>query len=114
MQLETRTIANVHIISLLGPRLDALSRIDIASMVRDAAAERKRTIVIDLSRVEFVDSTGLGTLVAALKQAGESRLLVAGVHEPVATLFRLTRMDKVFTVLASVDEAVAESRSRNG
>lgn len=64
-------------------------------------------IVLDLSQVEFVDSSGLGAIVSCLKRLGpRGTLAVAGAQGAVARLFTLTRMDRVFPLHASVDEAV--------
>jgi anti-sigma B factor antagonist len=63
--------------------------------------------VIDLSGVEFIDSTGLGALVAVLKVSGRGGMVVAGAQDSVVTLFKLTRMDKVFRMFPSSKEAAA-------
>jgi anti-sigma B factor antagonist len=55
-----------------------------------------------------MDSTGLGALVSALKTGGPPRVVaLAGAREAVATLFKLTRMDKVFRMFGTVTEAAA-------
>jgi anti-sigma B factor antagonist len=65
-------------------------------------------LVIDLSKVEFIDSSGLGALVSCLRQAhatgGEIKL--AGLKKPVRVLFELVRMHRVFEVFNNSDEAV--------
>lgn len=66
-------------------------------------------IVVDLTGVDFLDSTGLGVLVGALKrvrtQDGE---LVLVCNEPrVLKVFEITGLTKVFNLVASVDEAVS-------
>lgn len=65
-------------------------------------------LVLDLGGVEFVDSSGLGAIVACLKRLGpRGDLAVAGAKGAVSRLFTLTRMDKVFTLYDSVDAAVS-------
>lgn len=69
----------------------------------------RHRIVVDLSGVEFLDSTGLGVLVGALKRVrthdGELALVCA---EPrILKVFEITGLTKVFTMFGSVDEAVA-------
>jgi anti-sigma B factor antagonist len=62
--------------------------------------------VIDMSGVDFIDSTGLGALVAVLKVSGRNgAVVVAGAQAPVVMLFKLTRMDKVFRMYPSNAEA---------
>ena len=66
-------------------------------------------LVLDLSKVEFIDSTGLGALVSCLRQAhatgGEIKL--SGLTKPARALFELVRMHRVFEVFNSSDEAIA-------
>lgn len=73
-------------------------------------ASPARTI-IDLSGVSFVDSSGLGALVALLKRVGPSgSLVLAGVQPPVAKLLALTRLDRVFEVHPTLAAAMRPPR----
>ena len=71
-------------------------------------SERSR-IVVDLSRVEFLDSTGLGVLIGGLKRARErgGELALAGPTEPVRKVLSITGLDKVFSLHDSVDAATS-------
>jgi anti-sigma B factor antagonist len=66
-------------------------------------------VVVDLSGVTFMDSTGLGVLVGRLKQIrlndGSMRLVCA--HDRVLKVFVITGLDKVFAIYPTVGEAVA-------
>jgi len=66
-------------------------------------------VVVDLDQVSFIDSSGLGVLVGALRRAkeraGSVRLVCA--RENILKIFRITGLDKVFPVFASVGEASA-------
>ncbi|OJF93671.1 STAS domain-containing protein [Pararhizobium antarcticum] len=88
-------------------RLDA----SVASGLRDALIERisrgEQTIIIDMGEVTFIDSSALGALIAAAKRLGPTgTIAVAAMATPVAKLFTLTRMDRVFLVSNSVHDAV--------
>lgn len=65
-----------------------------------ADADPTTTIVLDLSGVTFIDSSGLRALVAAHKraQAGGGELVVAGPSEPVLRLLGLTGLDQVLAI----------------
>ena len=66
-------------------------------------------IVLDLSATDFLDSSGLGALVSAVKRMGsKGTLAIAGANGAVARLFTLTRMDRVFALHPSVDAAVTQ------
>ncbi len=66
-------------------------------------------LVVDLSGVTFMDSTGLGVLVGRLKQVrlndGSMRLVCA--HDRVLKVFVITGLDKVFAIYPTVDEALS-------
>ncbi|MEK0084127.1 STAS domain-containing protein [Benzoatithermus flavus] len=80
-----------------------------AEMERLLAAGH-RHLVLDLAAVEFMDSSGLGALVAVLKRLGDpARLPVCGVRGPVAKLIRLTHLDKVLRLHDDVAHALSFS-----
>lgn len=69
------------------------------------------TVVVDLSAVAFMDSTGLGVLVGALKRMrqADGRLLVVCSSEPVLKIFAVTGLMDVFGVVSSLDEVPQDS-----
>ncbi len=66
-------------------------------------------LVINLQSATFVDSSGLGALITALKAArtagGDIRL--CGINPSVRTIFELTRLIRVFTIHTNVEEAIS-------
>jgi anti-sigma B factor antagonist len=70
--------------------------------------EGKTRVIVDLSRVGFMDSTGLGVLVGALKRlrAGQGVLALVVTDYDVERLLELTGLDRTFTIYRSRDEAV--------
>jgi anti-sigma B factor antagonist len=71
-----------------------------------------RHVVVDLGRVEFLDSTGLGVLVGALKRlrgVGGELSLVCN-QERLLKIFRITGLDRVFTLYPTVEGATALHR----
>ncbi len=71
----------------------------------------KARIIVDLAGVEFLDSTGLGVLVGALKRVrGADGELVLACEEPrILKVFEITGLTKVFTMHPTVDDAVGAS-----
>ncbi len=67
-------------------------------------------LLVDLSRVGYMDSAALGVLVSGLKRAREKKaqLKLSGVHGPVEKIFNLTRLTKFFEIYDSLDEALAK------
>ena len=70
-----------------------------------------QNVVIDLSGVDFIDSTGLGVLMGAAKRVriggGDIRLVVMGSR--LADLIELTRLDRVLDVFGSISAATEDS-----
>ena len=66
-----------------------------------------RKVVVDLSGVAFIDSSGLGALIGGLKKARQAGgdLRIAGVGEQVAAVLRLTNLDRVLRGYDSVERA---------
>lgn len=69
-----------------------------------------RAIVVDLSAVTFIDSSGLSALLAGLKRisARQGQLIVSGVSEHTRLIFELTQADRVFTMTSTVEHAMAK------
>lgn len=69
----------------------------------------RERLVVNLDGVEFMDSTGLGVLIGGLKRCREvgGELTLAAPRENVQKVFRITGLDRVFAIHATVDEATA-------
>ena len=80
-------------------RIDAASAIQFKDRMRELTQGTTGRVVLDLAQVAFLDSSGLGAVVAAMKALGPDRPLeLAGLTPTVQKVFRLTRMDSVFTI----------------
>lgn len=84
-------------------RIDAAVAIEFKEAVRAAAEAPGDPVILDMSKVGFLDSSGLGAVVAVMKLLGpDRRLELAALTPAVAKVFRLTRMDGIFTIHDSV------------
>ncbi|WP_147109472.1 STAS domain-containing protein [Tateyamaria sp. syn59] len=109
MDLRSRSQDSLQVVSVHDSRIDAAVAIEFKEAMRTATDNENDTVVLDLSEVQFIDSSGLGAIVAAMKQMGQSRkLALAGLTPTVEKVFRLTRMDSVFPVFATLDGALTE------
>lgn len=63
-------------------------------------------VAIDLSEVEFMDSTGLGVLIGGLKRLRESggSMVLVGIRPAVGRVFEITGLDRIFTIHDSLAE----------
>jgi anti-sigma B factor antagonist len=98
-----------------GPVLAVRGEVDVYSApalkerIDELIEAGKTTLIVDLSGVAFLDSTGLGALVearAATTEAGGTLPLVCS-QERILKLFTITGLDGVFSIHRKVDEAVA-------
>lgn len=87
-------------------RLDAAIAIRFKDQMREIIAQPATRVVMDLSAVTFLDSSGLGAVVAVMKTLAPQRLDLAGLTPNVEKVFRLTRMDSVFRIHTTLAEAL--------
>ncbi|MCA0870773.1 STAS domain-containing protein [Seohaeicola saemankumensis] len=107
MTLTTTETDGARIITVNADRIDAAMAIQFKEDMREKTDPGPERVILDLSSVTFIDSSGLGAIVAAMKQLGDGRRLdLAGLTPMVEKVFRLTRMDTVFTLFSSLDDAV--------
>ena len=112
MRIEEQSEAGVTVLSVMDARIDACVVPEFKRLVTEVIDRGRSLIALDLSNVEFVDSSGLGAIVTLLKLVGRNGdLNIAGAREAVLGLFRLTRMDKVFHLFPNTQAAV-EALSR--
>lgn len=89
-------------------RLDASVAPAFKQQVVQLVQGGERRLVVDLAGVDFLDSSGLGALVSILKALGtQGSMAVCGAKGGVLSLFKLTRMDKVFAIDTDRRAAVA-------
>jgi len=89
-------------------RIDASVAIQFKDMFRDLAGDQQGDVILDLSKVEFLDSSGLGAVVAARKLlGGDRKLALSGLTPTVDKVMTLTRMNTVFPIHADLASALA-------
>ena len=90
-------------------RLDLDSSARVKSEVRACLADGCLDLLLDLRRVEFINSAGLGSLVSVLKdvRAAGGRLVLCGLAPYILELFEVTHLADVFAIAASEEEGRA-------
>ncbi len=107
MMMSSFEAGNALVIKVDEERIDASVAVRFKDRVKDLAGLRPRRVVLDLSTVSFVDSSGLGAIVGSMKALGRGRQLdLAGLSPAVEKVFQMTRMNSVFQIYDSVDAAV--------
>ena len=99
MRLTVEPEADRTIVRVDEPRLDAAIALSFKERMREIVPTAGPVLLIDLEAVQFMDSSGLGALIAIHKALpARMRLELAALGPNVMRVFRLTRMDSVFTI----------------
>lgn len=106
MDISTSEVDGATVVAVSG-ELDVFTAPDLETTLEGLIDSGQAHIVIDLSAVEFLDSTGLGVMVKALKWAREAGggLRVVATSERIVKVFRITGLDEVMALSDSVKEA---------
>jgi anti-sigma B factor antagonist len=109
MEISTRKEEACTIIDLSG-EVDIHGTPRLKETLTSLTKEGTPKLLVNLSKVTYIDSSGLGVLVGALKEATKEggRLVLAGMTRDVKTVFDLTRLAKFFEIYDV--EATARSR----
>ena len=89
--------------------LDIATSPDLRDLLADSEGAANSPTVIDLTECEFIDSTGLATLLhgAGRERAGAGRVALVSTPGEVRKLLELTAIDRTIPVFATLDEAIA-------
>jgi anti-sigma B factor antagonist len=82
---------------------------EVAESLRSMIAEKPRQIVVDLTKVTYLDSSGLAVLIEGMQNVQKygGRFGLAGVQDDVKHVFDIARLDQVFEIYPDVDAALA-------
>ncbi len=108
LSVTSRQEGERSVVSVVG-EIDVYTAPSLRERLNDLVASGHYHLVVDLSGVEFMDSTGLGVLVGGLNRVrthdGTLRLVCA--QEKILKVFRITGLTKVFPIFAGLDDALA-------
>jgi len=97
---------------VLGPkgRLDSITAPEFELLVRGCLADGHRRIVIDLDALDYISSAGLRVLLVAAKALKTERgqIALCRVRSMVMEVLRISAFDRIFTILPSLEQAVAQ------
>jgi len=82
---------------------------EVGESLRSMVTKNPRVLVVDLTKVTYLDSSGLAVLIEAMQnvQKYNGRFALAGVQESVKQIFEIARLDQVFQIFPDVDNALA-------
>ncbi len=110
LSLETRQ-ENDRTVIEVGGEIDVYTAPKLRERIIELVDEGQYHLVVDLEKVEFLDSTGLGVLVGGLKRVRghDGSLQLVCTQERLLKIFRITGLSKVFAIHGSQSDALAAS-----
>lgn len=109
MNISTESRDGWTLLSLKEERLDALNSGELRDRILGLLEAGGQRLVVDLSGVSFIDSSGLGALLSGYKNANlrSGSFILAGLQPRVQSMFELTRLHRVFDIFPTVEDALA-------
>ena len=106
MELNICKEKNYLIIKIVG-RLDISNTAQFKSEVSESIEDAK-IVILELSELEFMDSTGLGSIISILKIISKNggNIFVANLQEKPRILFEITRANRIFDIYNSLEDAI--------
>ncbi|MCG6884191.1 MAG: STAS domain-containing protein [Silicimonas sp.] len=110
MQMKSQELDGALVVTVLDARIDAAVAVRFKNRMMELTTTPSERVILDLSHVEFLDSSGLGAVVGSMKQLGRARKLdLAGLTPTVEKVFRITRMDRVFRIFENAEMALLDT-----
>ena len=109
MAIKTETVGDVVIVRAKGKMMGGKETEECHLTVKDLIAQDYKNVVIDMSKVKWVNSRGLGMLIACFTSLRNVNgdLRIAGATEKTRSLLMMTKLITVFENFETVNEAVA-------
>ncbi|MGL4381512.1 MAG: STAS domain-containing protein [Vibrio sp.] len=99
MNFEMYREEGVEIVVPVSRRLDASVALAFKQQVLAVVEQNNHSVLLDFSHVDFIDSSCLGALVSILKSLnGKGELVLCSLNSNILNLFKLTRMDRIFSI----------------
>ena len=108
LSLSTRSVGEHTVVGVDG-EFDVYTAPRLREQFVDLVAQGKYHLIVDMEKVDFLDSTGLGVLIGGLKRVRgyDGSLRLVCTQERIIKIFRITGLTKVFAIHDSVDAATA-------
>lgn len=107
MKLNQEKIDGYNVLFIQVERIDAHNSGELKEHILDMIEQGETNIIVQLERVRFIDSSGLGALLSGYKNtaARSGKLALSNLQPQVLSMFELTRLNRVFEIYADLDEA---------
>ena len=109
MKIKTREVDGITVLDVLGEMYGGPENMELVNAVTELAKEKKLDLLVNLSKVKWISSTGLGILVSArsrlAKEGGVVKLCQP--NDRVLDILMVTRLNMIFDVFSTEEEALA-------
>ncbi len=114
MEIRQKKMASATVLEMQGDIIGAAESSLLIDLLHDLLESGQKHVVLDLTRVSWMNSSGLGTLINSLQimRQNGGDLKLCGISEKIKTLFSVTKLQSVFDIHPSVEEAVASFTSQ--
>lgn len=109
MAVKEKIKDDIAVLTVTGKLMGGSETMEVHGKLKSLIEDGVKKIVIDLSKVKWLNSQGLGMLISCLTSVtnAEGKLKIAGATEKVNSLFMITKLITVFDTYTTVDEAMA-------
>ncbi|WP_034603090.1 STAS domain-containing protein [Maridesulfovibrio frigidus] len=107
LKIDVKNEQDICIITPDTPRLDASTAVDFKTALLNLIKEEQIRILLNLEHIDFIDSSGLGAIISALRLVGvKGDIKLCCVNEQIIELLRLTRLDKILVSFKNEKAAI--------
>ncbi len=109
--MNLKTENNISIISLPTEVLGGTQVIEFSELVDKALNSESEKVIVDLTNVKVLNSSGLGMIVGAHTSCSkkDSKLVIAAPNPKILDLFKITNLTQILTIKGSVDSAKSDN-----
>lgn len=107
MNLNREKIKGCNVLFIQEEQIDAHNSGELKEAILHLIEQGEVNIIVQLARVRFIDSSGLGALLSGYKNAAvkSGRLAITNMQPQVLSMFELTRLNRVFDIYTDLNEA---------
>jgi len=109
MEIKLKKYTTTYILEVIGD-MDLYSAFELKNIVAKMLNKKIKNYVVDLEKVEYIDSSGIGVLIHIYSNIKKSNsiLKISNVHGSVEKVIKLTKLSQYFPIVGSVKEALIQ------
>jgi anti-sigma B factor antagonist len=107
--LKQQQLDDERLVIEVSGEVDLFTAPELKTMIGEGLEKGASKVVIDLSETRFMDSSGLGVLIGAVKRLRDrdGQLTIVNVNENIAKTFEITGLDQIFTICSTREQALS-------